>query len=96
MQVIATRCTAIVSDEQDEGEVYRLYKPQRYANGAVDGAKGEVVEAAVMAEMKNVLCKSDCEVGSGRSVGKQSGKKQKKGKKKQAKKKKQKKSKNAA
>jgi hypothetical protein len=79
---MATRCTAIVSDEQDEGEVYRLYKPQRYIDGAVEEAREKAVEAAVIDEMKSVLCKSDCVVGSGQSVGK----KGKKGKKKQGKK----------
>jgi prophage tail gpP-like protein len=83
-QVMATRCTAIVSDDQDEGEVYRLFKPQRY----VEGAEADAAEAlAVLAEMREVLCKADCAVGSGSS----GGKKGKKGKKKKDKKKKKKK-----
>ena len=89
---MATRCTAIVSDEQDEGEVYRLFKPQRYVDGAVSKGKEEEVDAAVVSEMKQVLCKSDCAVGSG-SAGKHAGKKHKKAKKKANKDKKKKKKK---
>ena len=89
---MATRCTAItVSDDQeDEGEVcYRLFKPQRY----VEGAEADAAEAvAVLAEMREVLCKADCAVGSGSS----GGKKGKKGKKKKDKKKKDKKKKKKA
>ena len=70
----------MVSDEQDEGEVYRLYKPKRYVDGAVDETRKKAVEAAVIDEMKSVLCKSDCAVGSSRSLGKK-GKKNKKNKK---------------
>lgn len=70
---MATRCAAIVSDEQDEGEVYRLYKPQRYADGAMDGDEERQDEAAIIVEMTQVLCKPDCVVGSG-----QGGKKPKK------------------
>ena len=81
-----TRCTAIVSDDQDdEGEVYRLFKPQRYVEGAVADAAEAV---AVLAEMREVLCKADCAVGSGSSGGKkgEKGKKKKDKKKKKAKK----------
>ena len=49
-----------MSDEQDEGEVYRLYKSQRYINGPAAVAVQPAAEEATVAEMQNVLCKSAC------------------------------------